>query len=69
MNTEPIRCCEHLSSKTLYYRPDERPGKLHESDVLTYTCLKTVAPVGPDGEVARPLVCQPGRQCFEGDMD
>lgn len=60
-----IPCCEKLRSKTMYYRPEERPGRLHESPSLTHWCLKTQSPVGPDEEEARPKLCQPGRSCFE----
>ena len=65
---KPIRCCEHLSSKTMHYRPDERPGRLHQSDVLTYTCLHTMSPVGPDKQSASPAECQPDRPCFEENL-
>ena len=28
----PRTCCVRLRCKSMYYRPDERPGKLHTSD-------------------------------------
>jgi hypothetical protein len=66
MNTEePIRCCAALRSKSMYYRPDERPGVLHESDVMPHWCAKTHLPVGPDEQDATPGKCQPGRVCYE----
>ncbi|HOE94984.1 MAG TPA: hypothetical protein PLS90_02965 [Candidatus Sumerlaeota bacterium] len=61
--TDPMPCCESLRGKSMYYRPDERPGRLHESDVMNYYCLHTQGPVGPDGVEARPRLCQPGRAC------
>ena len=69
MNPKPIRCCEHLASKTAYIEPDERPGLLSESDVLVYSCLKTMTPVGPDNQDAAPTLCQADRTCFEPDVD
>jgi len=69
MNTDPMRCCEQLEGKSMYYRPDERPGLIHESDVMPYTCLRTLRPVGPDGQDARPSLCQPHRTCFAGEKD
>ena len=50
----PIACCPYLRCKSMYYRTDERPGKLHESDVMNYWCLKTQDPEGPDGLNCRP---------------
>ena len=63
--TEPIPCCSHLRCKSMYYAPDERPGKLHESEVMTYWCIHTQTPLGPDKEEAFPSACQPGRGCYE----
>ncbi len=65
MNEEPIKCCGLLRCKSMYYRPDERPGKLHESDQMTYWCMHTQDPQGPDQIIARPRMCQPGRACFQ----
>jgi len=69
MDDKPIRCCEHLTGKTMFIRSDERPGLLHESDVLVYTCLKTMNPVGPDNKDATPSLCQPNRSCYEEDVE
>jgi hypothetical protein len=63
----PQPCCIHLCCKTMYYRPDERPGRLHTSDTQTYWCDKTLERVGPDGEIATPTVCDQARRCFQGE--
>jgi hypothetical protein len=62
---EPIPCCGLLRCKSMYYRNDERPGKLHESGVMDYWCLRTQDPQGPDNCDARPALCQAGRSCFK----
>ena len=62
---KPIACCEHLRTKTMYYRPDERPGLIHESGSHTPWCLKTQTPIGPDQQDASPSLCQLHRSCFE----
>lgn len=63
--TPPMPCCTQLRCKTMYYRPDERPGKLHESETAMHWCLLTQQPVGPDNAVAKPSQCQPGRGCYK----
>jgi hypothetical protein len=63
----PIRCCTQLCCKSMYYRDDERPGKLHVSDTQLYWCSKTQDPQGPDQHDANPRACQGGRACYVGD--
>jgi hypothetical protein len=65
--TKPVDCCTRLRCKSMYYRDDERPGRLHVSDAMTYWCSQTMDPQGPDGEHTSPLRCQPNRSCFAGD--
>ncbi|GAB4312076.1 MAG: hypothetical protein Kow0059_02380 [Candidatus Sumerlaeia bacterium] len=60
----PRPCCLHLRSKSLYYRDDERPGRLHVDEAMGYWCNLTNDPIGPDGHAATHGRCQPGRQCF-----
>jgi hypothetical protein len=69
MKTDPIPCCAMLRCKSMYYRPDERPGKLHESDVMPHWCLRTQSLLGPDDGVAKPSACQPGRHCYRADRE
>jgi hypothetical protein len=63
-STDPLSCCVRLCCKSMYYRPDERPGKLHYSDTQMYWCSLTHDPEGPDGQSVSPLSCQGGRGCF-----
>lgn len=63
-STPPARCCVRLRCKTMFYRPDERPGRLHCSDTQLYWCELTQDPDGPDAREATPAACQPGRGCF-----
>lgn len=58
-------CCRHLRCKSMYYSGVERPGLLHESEVMTYWCNHTQQQLGCDGGVADPRACQPGRGCCE----
>lgn len=58
-----VECCVHLRCKSMYYSGVERPGLLHESNVMTYWCNHTQQQLGCDGEVADPRACQPGRGC------
>jgi hypothetical protein len=63
----PTRCCVQLRCKSMYYRDDERPGKLHASDTQSYWCSLTHDPQGPDSVDANPRACQPGRGCYCGE--
>ena len=63
----PMACCMRLCCKTIYFRTDERPGRLHFSDTQMYWCDATMDPHGPDDRFANPKVCQPGRLCYRGD--
>lgn len=64
---DPQPCCAHLRCKTMYYRPDERPGLLHYSDTQNYWCGQTLERLGPDGEIATPKVCDSARGCFDSE--
>ena len=57
--------CTSLRVKSMYYSETERPGLLHDSDVLTYWCEHTQRETGCDGKFANPEGCQAGRKCFE----
>ena len=62
----PVPCCIALRCKSMYYRDDERPGKLHYSDTQTYWCSITHDPHGPDHGSTSPKICQFGRACYQG---
>ena len=63
----PMPCCVLLRCKSMAYRPDERPGRLHWSDTQTYWCDVTMDPAGPDDAHCSPKLCQPGRPCFRSE--
>jgi hypothetical protein len=63
----PQNCCIHLRCKSMYYRPDERPGLLHFSDTQNYWCSQTLERSGPDGESATPPMCGSSRGCFQAE--
>jgi hypothetical protein len=65
----PRPCCHHLRCKSLYYRDDEWPGRIHASDTIDYWCGRTNTHDGPDGEVVRHAACQAGRGCHEDPRD
>lgn len=65
VDDKPRSCCVKLRCKSMYYRHDERPGKLHDEDAMGYWCEDTCEAAGPDSVVANHKKCQPGRGCFE----
>lgn len=63
-----IPCCIHLRTKTMACMDDEMragEGFIKVTTTGTYWCNHTQAAFGPDEEVARPHLCQPGRACYE----
>lgn len=66
-STSPMACCVELRCKSMYYRSDERPGRLHCSDTQLYWCTHTQDQLGPDGTIAAPKLCQPGRGCYRAE--
>ena len=38
------------------------------SNDRSFWCVHTQAVIGPDGKVAEPEVCKPGRLCHEGTL-
>jgi hypothetical protein len=58
--------CQDLRTKTIYYgRGEETPEIVDGSDTALYWCLRTMLPIGPDGEEARPDLCGRGRPCCD----
>lgn len=66
--SDPRPCCVHLRCKSMYYRPDERPGLLHSSDRQVYWCGQTLEPLGPDDQSVAPSLCGAARGCFEEEV-
>jgi hypothetical protein len=60
-----IKCCLALRCKSRYSSGVERPGLIHESDVMTYWCEHTQQANGPDFGDTHPRACQSDRSCFE----
>jgi len=58
-------CCVNLRCKSMSYRNDERPGRVHYDESMTYWCDCTNDPIGPDRDIATHPKCQPGRKCHE----
>jgi len=62
--SKPIPCCECLRSKSVYFNPEERPGRLMANDdTVVFWCTLTQSPVGPDGQPAHPRACGRDRVC------
>lgn len=65
-DSEAKPCCRWLRTRSMYFEPDERPGKAREGDdTMVFYCLKTHAPIGPDGVSAAPAFCCQSRECRE----
>lgn len=60
----PRPCCAHLRCKSMFYRDDERPGKLRDDESMGYWCNKTSDSLGPDEVIASHKNCQNSRGCF-----
>ncbi len=60
----PQPCCPLLRCKSMYYRDDERPGKLRDDESMGYWCEKTSDSIGPDNILASHRNCQAKRGCF-----
>ncbi len=57
--------CRHMRSKEMFYEFEGQPDPIHASGSGIYWCVYTQNCLGPDGKVAEPNACQPGRHCFE----
>ncbi len=66
---KPKPCCTALRCKSMAYRPDERPGMLHQEEAMGYWCSKTSEEIGPDGKQADHQDCQEGRSCFKAGVN
>ena len=56
--------CRCLRSKEMFYEV-ERDAAAPPSGSGIYWCIHTHNCLGPDGQIAEPASCQPGRSCFE----
>ncbi len=56
--------CRRLRTKTMFYQAEPDPTVPRSNDT-SYWCTHSMNCMGPDGEVAGPETCRPGRGCFE----
>ncbi len=57
------RCC-CLRSKEMFVHVEPDPAALHSGSGI-FWCIHTQNCLGPDGQVAEPESCKPGRACYE----
>lgn len=62
--SDPNKVCRRLRSKTMFYVSEPDPSVPPSND-NSYWCTHSMNCMGPDGEVAQPQACRPGRGCFE----
>jgi hypothetical protein len=55
-----VCCC--LRTKTMFFETDDQPSA---TSYGPFWCAQTQSVLGPDGNVAEPEKCQPGRSCCE----
>lgn len=56
--------CACLRSKGMYIDAPDDP-EVPNPRAGCYWCRHTMTLLGPDGEVAEPTACRPGRSCYE----
>lgn len=57
--------CRCLRSKEMFVEVEDAPDPLLHSGSGIYWCVHTQNCLGPDGKVAAPDSCKPGRSCYE----
>ena len=57
----PCRC---LHAKDMFIQTEQNPGVPSTSSGI-YWCIHTFNCLGPDGQVAQPAACKPGRRCYD----
>jgi hypothetical protein len=67
-NGERTVYCRLLRTKKMYIPALHTEGDPRdETETAAYWCLKTMAVVGPDGNLVRGNHCQAGRGCCEAE--
>jgi hypothetical protein len=56
--------CRRLRTKTMFYQSEPDPSVPPSND-NSFWCTHSMNCMGPDGDVAEPESCRPGRGCFE----
>ena len=57
--------CRFLMSKEMFIHLDEAEWNIYQSHSGIFWCTHTQNCLGPDGRVAEPESCTPGRACHE----
>ncbi|HSL85100.1 MAG TPA: hypothetical protein VLF66_20185 [Thermoanaerobaculia bacterium] len=56
--------CRYLRTKGMYVEAEPDPAVPETGSGLCW-CVHTQNQLGPDGKVAEPTSCGPGRRCYE----
>ncbi len=56
--------CRSIRTKTMFYQSDD-PSTADREERGPFWCGRTQGLYGPDGEIAEPEKCKPGRTCCE----
>ena len=62
--TVAVEVCQYLRSKEMFYAEDPVHALTHSGSGI-FWCIHTQNCLGPDGQVAEPRACQPGRGCYK----
>jgi hypothetical protein len=62
---EQGRLCRSLRTKTMFYQVEENAGSLAPEHHGPFWCARTQGLYGPDGKIAEPEGCTPGRGCCQ----
>lgn len=57
--------CRCLRSKEMFYQVEGGADPIRESGSGIFWCTHTQNCLGPDGQVAEPQNCKPGRDCYD----
>jgi hypothetical protein len=57
--------CRCLRSKEMFYEVEGGADPIHASGSGIFWCTHTQNCLGPDGQVAEPKRCKPGRECYD----
>lgn len=57
--------CRSIRTKTMFYQNGENAAAAAPEHYGPFWCSRTQALYGPDGKIAEPEKCRPGRGCCE----
>lgn len=61
---DDVELCRRLRWKGMFVETERDPTVPEATDGFCW-CARTAGSLGPDGRVAEPGSCRPGRACFE----